>query len=137
MKKTIIPKNQVPINLQSLDELDKNDSIYIYGAGECGKNVFAALKINGFVNVEGFIDTHKKGFCMGLKISDKSFVENPVTKQSILLIASMDSSNILIHIGNHKFKQNLSMPILFITNLRLKIIRTLYKLLLLFLKTSL
>ena len=105
MKNTIIPNNQIPNNLQSLDELNKTDSIYIYGAGECGKNVFAALKINGFVNVEGFIDTHKKGFCMGLKISDKSFVENPVTKKSILLIASMDSSNILIHIGNHKFKK--------------------------------
>ena len=105
MKISLVPKNQIPNNLQSLDELNKTDSIYIYGAGECGKNIYAALKQEGFNNIHGFIDTYKKGFCMGLKISDKSFVENPKTLETILIIASMDSSNIIINLGNHKFKK--------------------------------
>ena len=105
MKNSLVPKNQIPNNLQSLDELNKTDSIYIYGAGECGKNVYAALKFAGINNILGFIDTFKKGFCMGQRIFDKSHVQDKKVKNSILLISSMDSSNILLNLGNHKFKK--------------------------------
>ena len=105
MNKLNIKDNIIPRILVSLNEISLEEHIYIYGAGECGKNVYAALKSAGINNILGFIDTFKKGFCMGQRIFDKSHVQDQKVKNSILLVSSMDSSNILLNLGNHKFKK--------------------------------
>lgn len=76
------------MDIKNLSRIDKNRSIYIFGAGSYGKSVKDALACKKFSNIVGFIDSYKSGNLDGLPvIKFDSYIEEH-TDENLIVIAS-------------------------------------------------